>query len=126
MSLTIETELKEVLEGLNRRFDKIDQKLDNVQNDITELKIGQSEIKGEIKTINTRIDGLEDKISTGLNGLDDKIKITQQSVDRLSTDVATVSKEISDLKGVKSLIVPAFVAIFASLITLLARGIKLP
>ena len=39
MSIKIETELKEVLEGLNRRFDKIDQKLDNVQNDTTELKL---------------------------------------------------------------------------------------
>jgi archaellum component FlaC len=108
MPLKIETELKEVLEGLNRRFDKIDQKLDRVQNDITELKIGQAEITGKVDGIKIRVDTLEKK------------------VDGLSSDVATVTKELSDLKGVKSLIVPAFVAIFASLLTLLTKSIHLP
>lgn len=108
MSIKIETELKEVLEGLNRRFDKIDQKLDNVQNDMTELKIGQAEINGKVDGIKIRVGTLEKK------------------VDQLSSDVATVTREISDLKGVKSLIVPAFVAIFASLLTLLTRSISLP
>lgn len=108
MSLTIETELKEVLEGLNRRFDKFEQKLDSVQSDITHLKIGQAEIIGK------------------LNGIDIRVNALEKKVDGLTVDNSNISKEISDLKGVKSLVVPAFVAIFASLLTLLTRSINLP
>ena len=66
---------------------------------LNELKVGQTETNGEIKTINTKIDGI------------------QKTVDKLSIDVSASNRDISDLKGVKSLIVPGFVAILASLLT---------
>jgi ABC-type phosphate transport system auxiliary subunit len=56
MSLTIETELKDI-------FTKIDQRLDRMEQSINDLKLGQAEIKGEIKNLETRVDGLSTRIS---------------------------------------------------------------
>jgi hypothetical protein len=55
MSLTIEVELKDVLNGIN-------QKLDVIQKDVTDLKLGQVEIKGEIKTLDAKVDGLSARV----------------------------------------------------------------
>ena len=55
MSVTIEQDLKEILS-------KIDQKLDSFQKDIVDLKVGQTEIKGEIKTFNEKINGLDERM----------------------------------------------------------------
>jgi archaellum component FlaC len=107
MSVTIETDLKDILVQLNG-------KLERIQDDITDLKVGQAEINGEIKTINTKIVGVNDKI----DGL-------QKTVDKLAVDVSASKQDISDLKGVKSLIIPGFVAILASLLTFAFRGINL-
>ncbi len=55
MSVTIEQDLKEIL-------GKIDQKLDGLQKDIVDLKIGQTEIKGEIKTLSERVNGVDERV----------------------------------------------------------------
>lgn len=55
MSVTIEQDLKEIL-------GKIDQKLDGLQKDIVDLKIGQTEVKGEIKTLSERINGIDERL----------------------------------------------------------------
>ena len=57
MSLTIETELKDI-------FARIDQRLDRMEQGINELKLGQSEIKGEIKILDTKIDGLTTRVNS--------------------------------------------------------------
>ena len=51
MSLIVETDLKELL-------NRIDQKIDGIQRDIVDLKISTTELKGEVKTLETKIDGL--------------------------------------------------------------------
>ncbi|KJH70314.1 hypothetical protein [Aliterella atlantica] len=55
MSVTIEQDLKEIL-------GKIDQKLEGIQKDIVDLKIGQTEIKGEFKTLSERINGIDERV----------------------------------------------------------------
>ncbi len=55
MSVTIEQDLKDIL-------GKIDQKLDGLQKDIVELKIGQTEIKGEIKTLSEKINSVDERV----------------------------------------------------------------
>ncbi len=55
MSVIIEQDLKYIL-------GKIDQKLDGLQKDVVELKIGQTEIKGEIKTLSQRINGIDERV----------------------------------------------------------------
>ena len=55
MSLIVETDLKEIL-------NRIDQKIDGVQKDIIDLKISTTELKGEVKTLETKIDGLSTRV----------------------------------------------------------------
>jgi phage terminase Nu1 subunit (DNA packaging protein) len=58
MSITIETDLKEILDKLDqkmdRQFDKLEQKVDRMQEDITELKLGQTKIEGDIKALDNK------------------------------------------------------------------------
>ena len=56
MSLTIETELKDI-------FTKIDQRLERIEQGQNELKLGQVEIKGQINTLDAKIDGLSTRVS---------------------------------------------------------------
>jgi predicted nucleic acid-binding Zn-ribbon protein len=76
MSVTIETDLKEILdkldqkmdrqfaqldqkmdrqfEQLDRQFEKVEQKVDRMQSDITELQLGQAKIEGDIKALDNK------------------------------------------------------------------------
>ena len=58
MSITIETDLKEILDKLDqkidRQFDKLEQKVDRIQEDITELKLGQTKIEVDIKALDNK------------------------------------------------------------------------
>jgi archaellum component FlaC len=107
MSVTIETDLRDILNNLDKRFDRMEQKIDTIQKDVGELKIDVTKLDGKT------------------NGLADKIDGLQKTVDKLSIDVSASNRDISDLKGVKSLIVPGFVAILASLLTFVFRGVNL-
>ena len=51
MATTIETDLKDILT-------KIDNRLDRIENDLTEIKINQSETRGEIKVLDEKIIGI--------------------------------------------------------------------
>ncbi|WP_373545774.1 hypothetical protein [Chamaesiphon sp.] len=62
MSLTIETELKDI-------FIKIDNRLDRMEQGINELKLGQSEIKGDIKALDERLSGKIANLETKVDGL---------------------------------------------------------
>jgi archaellum component FlaC len=70
MSLTIETELKDI-------FTKIDQRLERMEQGINDLKLGQSDIKGDIKALDERLGGqikaLDEKLSGKINTLDTKV-----------------------------------------------------
>jgi predicted nuclease with TOPRIM domain len=56
MSISVETDLKEILT-------RIDSKLDKLTEDVTELKVGQAEIKGDIKALDTKVEGLDKRVS---------------------------------------------------------------
>ena len=73
MSVTIETDLRDILSKLEQRFDKIDLKLEDIMKNVIDLKIDVVEVKGEIKT-------LDEKLSR-------QIKILDTKVDGLSTRV---------------------------------------
>jgi predicted nuclease with TOPRIM domain len=86
MSITIESDLKEILI-------KIDQKLDNLQKDVTDLKIEVTSVKGEIKTLDEKLTGqikaLDEKLTGQIKTLDEKLtgqnKTLDTKVDGLST-----------------------------------------
>jgi peptidoglycan hydrolase CwlO-like protein len=54
-NIQIESDLKEIL-------NKLDGKLDNLQKDVTELKVGQAEVKGDIKRLDSNISTIKEDI----------------------------------------------------------------
>jgi predicted nucleic acid-binding Zn-ribbon protein len=54
MSLTIETDLKEILNKLDQRIDRIDQRLEGIQKDVTDIKLNVVKIEGEIRAMETK------------------------------------------------------------------------
>jgi archaellum component FlaC len=99
MSLIIETDLKEFLSNLERkidqrfdkidqrfdkidqRFDKIDQRLDTMQDDITTLKLGQNDLRNEIKLVQTKLEG-------DIKSLDTKGSVIQPIITGLTVTFA--------------------------------------
>jgi archaellum component FlaC len=67
MSLIVETDLKEILS-------RIDQKLDGVQRDVTDLKISVTELKGDIRTLDERLSGQINTLDTKVEGLSTRIQ----------------------------------------------------
>jgi predicted nucleic acid-binding Zn-ribbon protein len=51
----IQTDIAEILKEIN-------QKLDGLREDVTELKIGQAEIKGQIKALDTKVEQLDKRV----------------------------------------------------------------
>ena len=59
MSIQIDFDLKDILNQINQKLDKIDdkfeQKLDKIDERLKSLEKGQTEIRGEIKRIDSNI-----------------------------------------------------------------------
>jgi chromosome segregation ATPase len=94
MSVQIESDLKEILTRFEQRFDKLDQKLDKLNDNTTD--------------INLRLTKVETKLDVATENIKE-IKSTQK----------TLSTDVSDLKGSKSLIIPLVVAVTTSVLTLI-------
>lgn len=100
MSVQIESDLKEILTRFEQRFDKLDQKLDKLSENATD--------------INLRLTKVETKLDAAIEDIRE-IKSTQK----------TLSTDVSDLKGAKSLIMPIVVAVTTSILTLIIRTIPI-
>ena len=85
MSLIIETDLKDFLTNLERkidhRFDKIEQRMDTMQDDITTLKLGQNDLRNEIKLVQTKLEG-------DIKSLDTKGSVIQPIITGLTVTFA--------------------------------------
>jgi archaellum component FlaC len=97
----IETDLKEVL-------DRIDKRLNSIESDLTTIKVDVATVKTTVNSLEIRMDKLDNRL------------------DKIDTEQKTLIKDIADLKGAKSLIIPIIVAVTTSLITLLIRAIPNP
>lgn len=91
--LNVEIDLGEALNQINSKLDKID-------SDISDLKIGQVRVE-------TKLDSMASRLT--------KVESSQE----------TLVADIADLKGAKSLIVPIIVAVTVSLLTLVIRAIPI-
>lgn len=79
---TVETDLAKILE-------RIDGKLDRIETDLSDLKVSQVEIKGEIKT-------MDEKLSGQITSLDEKLSGQIKSVDeKLSGQITTLDEKVS-------------------------------
>ncbi len=60
--VTVTYSIEEVLKGIEDKFKKIDDKLDTIQKDVTDLKVGQARLEekltGDIKTLDTKIEAI--------------------------------------------------------------------
>ena len=66
MSLTIETELKDI-------FTKIDQRLERIEQSQNELKLSASELKGEIKNLDEKLSGKINTLDAKFEGLSTRV-----------------------------------------------------
>lgn len=58
----IEVDIAEILQRLETKFDKIDKKFDKLDDGLHKIEIGQIEIKGEIKALDTKVEQLNVRI----------------------------------------------------------------
>ena len=65
-NIQVESDLKEILT-------RIDNKLDKLSEDVTELKVGQAEIKGDLKAIDERLSGQIKALDTKVEQLDKRV-----------------------------------------------------
>ncbi|MCZ8065825.1 MAG: shikimate 5-dehydrogenase [Microcystis sp. LE17-20D] len=93
---------------MDQKFDSlqkdVNQKFDTLQKDVNDLKIETTEIKGDIKT------------------LDQKVETMDKRLEKVEDSYAILVKDIADLKGFKSLIIPMVVAFLSAVVTLGLRG----
>ena len=59
MTMTVETDLKEILGEIKQEFAHLNRRLDKIDEDLTSIKVAQAEIKGEMTGINKRLDNAE-------------------------------------------------------------------
>ncbi|GCL51099.1 hypothetical protein NIES3804_26740 [Microcystis aeruginosa NIES-3804] len=101
-------EIKDSIKEVNQKIDSlqrdVNQKFDTLQRDINDLKIETTEIKGDIKTLTEKVEGID------------------QRLEKVEDSYAILGKDIADLKGFKSLIIPMVVAFLSAVVTLGLRG----
>lgn len=108
MSVTIEQDLKEYLSDIKQKLDKLDAKIDSVHKDVTGLTVSVA------------------RLEEGQKSLDAKVLTIDKRLEKVESHYTTLTTDIADLKGAKSLIIPIVVAVLTSLITLLIRAIPNP
>lgn len=96
-NIQIETDLKEILQ---------------------ELKNNQKEILTKVEEMDKRLVKVETRLDSDLPSIKEDIKEIKSTQKTLTTDV-------SDLKGTKSLIIPIVVAVTTSILTLVIRTIPI-
>ena len=97
MTIQIESDLKDVL-------NKIDGKLDNLQKDVTDINLTLTRV--EVK-------------------LDSELPTIKEDIREIKTTQKTLTVDVADLKGAKSLVIPIVVAVITSITTLLIRSIPI-
>ena len=81
---TVTYSLEAVLTRIEGKIDKIDERL-------TKVEIGQSELKGEIKALGFKIEGIDKRL------------------EKVENEQSVLVKSVSDLQGCRGLILPLIV-----------------
>ena len=117
MSNDIETRDKAILDAiaklstdLNQRMDKLEESNKKLEKDLNDLRVGQAEIKGEIKALDNKIDGVEGKLTEKIDGIEGKLTEKIDAVEgKLTEKIDGIEKRVGNLEflnrvGVSSLI----------------------
>ena len=74
----IESKIDFLEKRMDERFDKVDERFDKVEDRLTKLEIGQAELKaelkGDIKVLDEKIEGLKGELKGDIKVLDEKIE----------------------------------------------------
>jgi predicted nuclease with TOPRIM domain len=95
-------------EKIDVKFEKMDAKFNKLQEEVTNIRIELVATQGSIKTLEVEVQNVKKK------------------VDEIDTVQKTLVESVSDLKGVKSLIIPALIAVLPSSLTFFYRFIPIP
>ncbi|AGF53478.1 unknown protein (plasmid) [Synechocystis sp. PCC 6803] len=92
---TVETDLAQILE-------RIDGKLDRIEKDISDIKVSQAEVKGEIRTLDERLSGqikaTDEKLSGQIKTTDEKLSGQIKTLDeRLSGEISTLDEKVTGI-----------------------------
>lgn len=115
MTILSDNDLKELKDLIISQNKKIDQ----LVRDTTDIKINIAELKGELKENIAELRG-------DIKALNENVKGLDKRVEKIENSQNTVVKDVADLKGAKSLIIPIIVAVTTSLLMLLIRAIPNP
>ena len=95
-------EIKDSIKDVNQKIDTLQKDVNEIrQKDLVDLKVGQATLTEKVDSIGKRLEKVE----------------TEQSI---------LVKDISDLKGIKSLIIPLIVAVTTALVTVFIRSLPNP
>ena len=123
--ITITITLEEILGQINTKLDKIDQRIEHMQDDITELKIGQvrleNEVKGEIKALDAKLTGeiqaIDLKLTGQIQSLDSKLT---GEIKTLDATVGGIGKRLDTQEFINRSVIVGFVlAVGAAVVKIL-------
>jgi chromosome segregation ATPase len=107
--VTVTYSLEEILGQINQKLDKIDDRFDTIEKEITEIKIGQTKLEGEMKTLSTEVKGEMKTLSTELKGemktLSTELKGEMKT---LSTEVKGIGKRLDTQEFINRSVVVGF------------------
>ncbi len=83
----IEIRDKAILEAIAKLSTDLNGRMDRLEKDVTEIKIAQAELKGEIKALDSKIDAVEGKLIGEIKALDNKIDGLDKRVSLVETRV---------------------------------------
>jgi tetrahydromethanopterin S-methyltransferase subunit B len=92
-NIQIESDLKEILNRIEKRFDKVDEKFEKLDNHLDQLE----------KKLDGKIDQLENKLGGKIDQLDGKVddinlRLTKVET-KLDSELPAMQKSISEIKG---------------------------
>ncbi len=59
----IESKIDSLEKRMDERFDKVDERFDKVEDRLTKLEIGQADLKGDIKVLDEKVEGLTVRVA---------------------------------------------------------------
>ncbi|MFM6439581.1 MAG: DUF4164 domain-containing protein [Microcystis panniformis] len=68
---TLQQDVNQKIDSLEKR---IDERFDKVEDRLTKLEIGQADLKGDIKVLDEKIEGLKGELKGDIKVLDEKIE----------------------------------------------------
>jgi len=111
-SVKVTYSLEEVLGQINQKLDRMDDKFDNLQKEIVEIKVGQArletELKGDIKTLESELKGdiktLESELKGDIKTLESELKGDVKNLEsELKGDIKTLESELKgDIKNLET------------------------